>query len=132
MSVCLNGWAGIPDENDPRLRWIIVPGTRKKVLLRKEAAPVFAAILSEINKLLIPLDGGPLDGWEYREARSGAGLSNHSGAVAVDFRYDVLLADNELHWPASKHAIMHKLLDKYTTTTGKRIFGWGGDWKPGR
>ena len=132
MATCLNGWAGIQSETDSRLVRITVPGTGRKITVRREAAPLFAAILADIHKQLIPLSTGPLDSWEYREARSGAGLSNHSGAVAVDFRYDVLLADNELHWPMSKHAIMHKLLDKYTTSRGKRIFGWGGDWSPGR
>jgi hypothetical protein len=128
----LNGWAAIQNENDPRLRWIQVPGTKKKVCVRREAAPLFACFLAEVNKLLIPLDGGPLDGWEYRQARQSNALSNHSSASAVDFRYDYLLADNNLHWPQSKHDIMHKLMDKYVTTSGKRVFGWGGDWTPGR
>jgi len=128
----LNGWAAIQNENDPRLQWIKVPGTNKTVCVRREAAPLFAAILSEINKKLIPLDGGPLDGWEYRQARAANALSNHSSASAVDYRYDVLLADNNLHWPASKHDTMHKLMDKYVTTGGKRVFGWGGDWTPGK
>ena len=128
----LNGWAAIQSESDPQLRSIQVPGTNKRVTVRREAAPLFAAILSEINKKLIPLDGGPLDGWEYRAARQSNALSNHSSGTACDFRYDVLLADNNLHWPAAKHDVMHKLMDKYVTTSGKRVFGWGGDWTPGR
>ena len=112
----LNGWAAIQSESDPQLRSIQVPGTNKRVTVRREAAPLFAAILSEINKKLIPLDGGPLDGWEYRAARQSNALSNHSSGTACDFRYDVLLADNNLHWPAAKHDVMHKLMDKYVTT----------------
>lgn len=129
----LGGWPGIETAADQKARlvWITVPGTKKKVQLRKEVAPVFAAMLAEINKQIIPLDPGPLDGWEYRQARTNAGLSQHAGGVACDFRYDVLKADHGNHLPASKHDAMHKLMDKYVTSTGKRVFGWGGDWTKG-
>ena len=52
-----------------------------------------AAALALVNTHVIALDPGPLDGWEYRQARLSSGLSNHAGGVACDFRYDVLLAD---------------------------------------
>jgi len=131
MSTSLNGWPVIPHSTDPRLLWIVVPGTKKKVCVRKEAAPLFACALAEINKRIIPLDGGPLDGYEYRQARMGGGWSNHSSATACDFRYDRLPADHKIHLTAAKHAEMHKILNMFITTKGKRVFGWGGDWKPG-
>lgn len=128
----LGGWPGIETAQEQKnLVWITVPGTKKKVCLHKDVAPVFAAILSEINKKIIPLDPGPLDGWEFRQARSANGLSQHAGGVACDFRYDVLKADHGNHLPVAKHDAMHKLMDKYVTSTGKRVFGWGGDWKKG-
>ena len=128
----LGGWPGIETAQEQKnLVWITVPGTKKKVCLHKDVAPVFAAILSEINKKIIPLDPGPLDGWEFRQARSANGLSQHAGGVACDFRYDVLKADHGNHLPVAKHDAMHKLMDKYVTSTGKRVFGWGGDWTKG-
>jgi hypothetical protein len=132
MGTSLNGWPGIKDGNDPRLTWIAIPGTHKKVCVRKETAPLFAAIFSEINTQVLALDPGPLDGWEYREARTKSGLSNHASGTAVDFRYDVLKADHERHMTDAQIAAMHKLLNKYVTSKGKRVFGWGGDWKVGK
>jgi hypothetical protein len=132
MATSLNGWPVIPHSTDSRLVTILVPGTKKKVQVRKEAAPLFACALAEINKRIIPLNPGPLDGYEYRMARLSNNWSNHSSATACDFRYDVLLADHGTHLPASKHAEMHKILDMFVTTKGKRVFGWGGDWSPGR
>ena len=132
VETSLNGWTAIQDENDVRLARGTVPGTKKSVLLRKEILPVFLAILSDVNKTVIPLNPGPLDSHEYRSARLSNALSNHASATATDMRYDVWYADNERHCTTAQIAQMHKLLDKYRTTTGKRIFGWGGDWTPGR
>jgi hypothetical protein len=128
----LNGWPSISQANDSRLVNIVVPGTSRSILIRREAAPLVACALAEIHAKLIPLNVGPLDGWSYREARMGGGMSNHSSGTAVDFRYDVLLADRQLHWPKAKHDAMHKILAKYVTSKGKSVFGWGGDWTPGR
>jgi hypothetical protein len=127
----LGGWPGIETAQEQRdhLVWIKVPGTVKKVQLRKEVAPVFAAFLAEVHKKVIDLNKGPLDGWEFRQARTGAGLSQHAGAVASDMRYDVLLADHRRHMTQAQINAMHSLLNKYVTTSGKRVFGWGGDWK---
>lgn len=130
----VGGWPGIETakEQAAHLVWITVPGTKKKVCLRKEVAPVFAAILSEINKKVIALDPGPLDGWEFRNARAANGLSQHAGGVATDMRYDVLKADHQRHMTQTQLNTMHALLNKYTTTSGKRVFGFGGDWQVGK
>lgn len=132
MPNSLNGWPAIAKETDKNLKWGTVPGTNKRVLLHKDALAVTLAILSDINKRVIPLDPGPLDGWEYRDARLGGGLSNHASGSACDFRYDVLLADRQRHMTDKQRRRMHKLLDKYVTSSGKRVFGWGGDWTEGR
>ena len=129
----LGGWPGIKTAKEQSvLVWITIPGTKKKVRLRKEVAPVFAAFLSEVHKHVIDLNKGPLDGWEYREARTRTGLSQHAGAVATDMRYDVLKADHGRHMTQTQINTMHALLNKYTTTSGKRVFGWGGDWQVGK
>jgi len=129
----LGGWPGIETAQEQKvLVWIKVPGTVKKVQLRKEVAPVFAAFLAEVHKKVIDLNKGPLDGWEFRQARTGAGLSQHAGAVASDMRYDVLKADHRRHMTQAQINAMHKLMDKYVTSSGKRVFGWGGDWQVGK
>jgi hypothetical protein len=129
----LGGWPGIETAQEQRdhLVWIKIPGTVKKVQLRKEVAPVFAAFLAEVHKKVINLNKGPLDGWAFRQARTGAGLSQHAGAVASDMRYDVLKSDHRRHMTQAQINAMHSLLNKYVTTSGKRVFGWGGDWKVG-
>ena len=106
MAQSLNGWEGIPSETDPRLKWGTVPGTNKKILLHKDVLPVFLNMLSQVNRLVIPLDPGPLDGWEYRDARTTAKLSNHASGTASDMRYDVLKADRQRHMTAKQTKTM--------------------------
>ncbi len=131
-SVSLNGWPGIPDETDARMTRGTVPGTHKHVLLRKEVMPLFLNLLSRINKEVLPLNPGPLDSWEYRDARLGGGLSNHASGTAIDFRYDVLEADHQIHMTQAQRRQMERILDSYKTADGHRVFGWGGEWTPGR
>jgi hypothetical protein len=127
----LNGWPAITRAGDARMTRATVPGTSKAVTLRKEAAPLFLNLLSRINAEVLPLDRGPLDSWQYRNARLGGGLSNHASGTAIDFRYDVLKADHLTHLSPAQRAKMEHLLDGYKTSDGHRIFGWGGEWKNG-
>ena len=130
----LNGWVGIPLANSPLLATGVVPGTKKSVTTEKHCLPLFLAYLHDWHTHVMPIDVpgalGP-DGWEFRQARTGAGLSNHGSGTAVDVRYDVLKADHKRHMTPAQIINVHTLLDKYTTTSGKRVFGWGGDWKVG-
>jgi hypothetical protein len=128
----LNGWPGIQDWSDPRLTTATVPGTRKSVHLRREVMPVFLNLLARINKEVLPLNPGPLDSYEDRPARQGGGLSNHSSGTAIDFRYDVLLADNRTHMTPAQRRTMQRILDDYKTPDGHRLFGWGGEWTDGQ
>jgi hypothetical protein len=136
--ISMSGWTEVRGAakgglgtRDPRLRLIRIPGTHHDVWLRRECAPVFAAALSLVNLHVIPLDGGPVDGWADRDARTGTGLSNHAPGVAVDFRYDVLKADHKRHMTGAQITAMHSILDHFVTDKGKRVFGWGGDWRVG-
>jgi hypothetical protein len=130
----LNGWPGIPTASSG-LATGTVPGTARKVTTATVALPLFLAYLADWHKTVMPIDGssaylGP-DGWEYRQARTGAGLSNHASGTAVDVRYDVLKADHARHMTAAQIVAVHNLLDKYTDASGRRVFGWGGDWTVG-
>lgn len=129
--VTLNGWPELKS-GDRHLRTGRVPGTTKQVTLRDVFLPLALAVLVDINATVLPLDPGPLDGWEDREARTGAGLSDHASGTAFDFRYDVLKADHRQHLTPAQHAAMHHILAKYVTSKGKRVLGWGGDWAVGK
>jgi hypothetical protein len=134
VTTSLNGWAGI-STSGPALARRVVPGTGRAVTLQVDALPLFLAFLADWHKTVMPIDGKPTylgpDGWEYREARTGAGLSNHASGTAVDVRYDVLKADHQRHMTDAQIAAVHRLLDKYVDKDGRRVFGWGGDWKVG-
>lgn len=134
MTTSLNGWAGIP-ASGPALATRRIPGTTRSVTLQVDALPLFLAYLADWHKTVMPIDGSPAylgpDGWEYRQARTGAGLSNHASGTAVDVRYDVLKADHQRHMTPTQIAAVHRLLDKYVDANGRRVFGWGGDWKIG-
>lgn len=135
MTATLNGWPGVAT-GGPALARRVVPGTTRAVTLQADALPLFLAYLADWHKTVMPIDGsrsylGP-DGWEYREARTGAGLSNHASGTAVDVRYDVLKADHQRHMTPAQITAVHRLLDKYVDDQGRRVFGWGGDWTVGK
>lgn len=131
MVATINGWEGISSASSPLLATGTVPGTSKRLTLRRDVLPLFLAFYADWNRTVLPLDGHPLDGWAYREARTGAGLSNHSSGTAADANYDSLLADHQRHMTPSQIAAVHALLDKYVDSHGRRVFGWGGDWRVG-
>jgi D-alanyl-D-alanine carboxypeptidase/Putative peptidoglycan binding domain len=130
VGISLNGWAAPP----ARLATGTVPGTKKKVTLQADVLPLFLALLADIHKTVVAIDVpgalGP-DGYELRDARASSGISNHGSGTAVDVRYDLMKADRKKHLTDAQTAACHKLLDKYVDANGRRIFGWGGDWKLG-
>ena len=131
MAISLNGWQALPNSSDPRLKWQPIPGTSRKVLVRRMTGPLFGAFCADWHALMparLNLDKGPVDGWEYRDARTTPRLSNHASGTAVDLRYDVLLADQQRHMTDWERGIMEDLLDTYTLEDGRRIFRWGGYW----
>lgn len=136
MATSLNGWTVVePTAASTALARRVVPGTTRAVTLQKDALPLFLAYLADWHKTVMPIDGsrsylGP-DGYEYRMARTGAGWSSHSSGTAVDVRYDVLKADHQRHMTPAQIDAVHKLLDKYVDDSGRRVFGWGGDWTVG-
>jgi hypothetical protein len=109
-----------------------VPGTKKKVTLQADVLPLFLALLADIHKTVVAIDTpgalGP-DGYELRDARMSSGISNHGSGTACDVRYDLMKADRKKHLTDAQTAACHKLLNKYVDSNGRRIFGWGGDWK---
>lgn len=132
MATSLNGWPAIKSANDPRLRAITIPGTKRVVRLRRGVAPVFAAFLADWHKEMpdrLKLNKGPVDSWVYREARYSDGFSNHASGTAVDLRYDVLKPDGKPHMTKEEMEILDRILNRYKTADGHRIFANGEWWK---
>ena len=135
MTISLNGWTALANMSDPRLKWQPIPGTTRKVLVRKLCGPLFGAFCADWNRLMparlkLTSPQTPVDGWEYRDPRltTGIRLSNHASGTAVDLAYNVLKADQKPHMTATERRIMEKILDTYTLEDGRRIFRWGGYW----
>ena len=124
----MNGWP-VLEPGDNRLSTGTVPGTQKQITTRDVVLPLFLAVCSDINQKVIPISGGyGPDGWQVRKAHAANGFSNHSSGSAVDVRYDVFKADHLQDASPAQIVAMHAILDKYVTTGGKRVLGWGGDW----
>ena len=136
MALTLSGWAAIPTRANPALIEVPIPGTGKSIVTTKFLAPLWVSVLLDIHTHIIPISGGyGPDCWVYRPPRLGSSsgrLSNHAGACAVDVRYDVFKADHKRHATAKQIVAAHAILDHYRTSRGKRILGWGGDWKVGK
>jgi hypothetical protein len=131
VAVSLNGWVAIANSSDPRLKWQPIPGTSRKVLVRRVAGPLFGAFCADWNRLMperLKLDKGPVDGWEYRDARTTARLSNHASGSAVDLRYDVLLADGKSHMTAIEKQVLADILAIYVLADGRCVFRSGAYW----
>lgn len=130
MAKSLNGWPVIMTAADPRLRTIKIPGTNRTVRVRRGVAPVFAAFLADWNAEMpkrLKLDKGPVDSWVYRKSRFVNKYSNHASGTAVDLRYDILKPDNQPHMSQTEKKILNRILDRYKTKDGHRIFA-NGEW----
>lgn len=129
----LNGWPVITNRLDPRLITMEIPGTKRKVTLRRAIAPVFIAFLTDWHREMpkrMQLTPGPVDGWNYRKSRFTDGYSNHASGTAVDALYSsVLPADGQKHMTVEEKKILDKILKRYSTSDGHRIFANGEWWK---
>lgn len=83
----INGWKVIADGNSPMLKLFTVPGTTRKLRLRKDVGPYLIAFASEYHKLIAPIDDGTFDDWAWsppRDGRASSKTSDHCGGVAID------------------------------------------------
>lgn len=132
MATSLNKWRVITSRSNPMLRTIQVPGTTRKITLRRAVAPVFAAFLADWHAEMpkrLKLTTGPVEGYNYRTSRFTSGLSNHASGTACDIKYDVLKPDNKRHMTDEEREILKRILDRYVTADGHHIFANGYSWK---
>jgi len=130
MAKTIKGWDVIPKMNDPRLRLFTVPGTKRKMRLRKDVGPYLIAFASEYHKLIQPIDVGTFDDWAWTAPRKGNAstkISDHCGGVAIDLNAtkEGSQSKSNVWWARHplKAAAMRRLLRKY------KLLEWGGDYK---
>jgi hypothetical protein len=132
MATSLNGWKAITPAMAPiALRTITVPGTTRTIRLAKGVAPLFAAFLDDWNRQMparLKLDKGPLDGWNYRQARAADGFSNHASGTACDIRYDILKAGGGHYMTKPEVDTLKSILSKYVTADGQHVLASGAFW----
>ena len=83
----IHGWEAIPSGSDPRLRWFTVPGSKARLLLRRDVGPYLVAFAADYNRTIRPLDGGTPDDWSWspmRTGRASSSISDHCAGVAID------------------------------------------------
>lgn len=126
----INGWPVIAKGTDPILKLFTVPGTKRKLRLRKDVGPYLVAFASEYHKLIAPIDTGTFDDWAWSPVRKGNAstkISDHCGGVAIDLNATKEGSQSKWNkwWTTHpvKYARMRKLLKKY------RLLEWGGDYK---
>ena len=126
----IKGWPVISKGTDPLLKEFNVPGTKRKLRLRKDVGPYLVAFASEYHQQIEPIDEGRLDDWAWapvRKGRASTRVSDHCGGVAIDLNATAegSQSPSNVYW--RKHPVkalrMRALLKKY------RLLEWGGDYK---
>ena len=133
MTESLNGWPGLPD-GDPRIHTAKIPGLGREVTLARACMPLVLHFLAAWHKEMTPrmkLFKGPIDGWEYRNARQASGsLSNHGSGTAVDVLYTTVLpADGQKHMTPAELRILDRILSRYVCADGHRVLANGEWWR---
>ena len=113
---------------DPNLGSFDVAGIGRSIRVAKDAAPALLRFLQgwQSDPVLgggrFDLRQGPLDSYNYRDARAANAVSDHAG-YAVDIRYDILKADNKRHMSDTERDAVRRLI----AASGGAL-GWGGDY----
>lgn len=88
MPTSINGWTVLdaPPWGDPRARRDVVPGVGTQLWVRREAWPLFAALVRDYHAAIAPVHVS--DGYDYRQSRTSGNWSNHASGTAVDINAD--------------------------------------------
>jgi len=124
MPASINGWA-VLNWGDPRLKEIVVPGTKIKLSMRNVTAPLFAALAADYAQTVAPLRPKEVWSHDYRPARASAAWSDHSSGTAVDLNS----AHEGAQGPHGGMATMTSAQIAACVALKKkyRIVIWGGD-----
>lgn len=134
----INGWPLLSGYGDRDLVVIEVPGTKRKLTLHKDVAPLLAHFVSRYDKMIRRIDkpSDIFDDWSYsapRKGRASSVWSDHSSGTAVDInaaREGAQGPRNYKWWTKrskrlrtfgqKRYKIMQKLLANH------EVFMWGG------
>lgn len=130
MAKTIKGWDVIPKMNDPRLKLFTVPGTKRKLRLRKDVGGYLIAFAAEYNRVIAPIDKGTFDDWAWtapRTGRASSKISDHCGGVAIDLNATKEGSQSKSNVWWVNHPVkalrMKRLLRQYN------LLEWGGNYK---
>lgn len=130
MAKTIKGWDVIPKMNDPRLKLFTVPGTKRKLRLRKDVGGYLIAFAAEYNRVIAPIDKGTFDDWSWtapRTGRASSKISDHCGGVAIDLNATKEGSQSKSNVWWVNHPVkalrMKRLLRQYN------LLEWGGNYK---
>lgn len=126
MAKSLNGWTVLL----PTSRLLAtgtVPGTNRRLTLRKACLPLFLALAYDYDAWVREIDIGTVDegGYAYRQSNGSLGWSNHASGSAVDINWSKEGAQritNKVFWSDPQHQKAMETIKKCYQV------GWGGDW----
>lgn len=117
----IHGWPVVARGDSPMLKLFTVPGTKRKLLLRRDVGPYLVAFASEYHQQIEPIDVGTFDDWAWsppRKGRASEKISDHCAGVAIDLNAtgpDGRQGHGLTWWLARpvKYQRLKKLLKKY-------------------
>lgn len=91
----INGWSVIDSQTDARLIRRFIPGSKRMLLVHRDAAPVLLWAASRFDQWVADVDPDPLAVWGYNkrkiridEKNPNAPWSDHASGTAIDLRSD--------------------------------------------
>lgn len=126
----IHGWPVIREWGDPLLAEFTVPGTKRKLRLRKDVGGYLVAFAAEYHAKIRPIDRGTFDDWAWTAPRKGnasSKISDHCGGVAIDLNATAEGSQSKSNtwWKLNpvKALTLRKMLRKY------HLLEWGGDYR---
>lgn len=129
MTLTIHGWEAIPSASDPRLKSFLVPGTVRKLLLRKDIGPYLVAFAAEYSAVIAKIDVGTYDDWAWcppRAGRASATMSDHCAGVAIDL--DATKEGSQGSASLKFWANPVKAMQLRTLRKKYKLLEWGGDY----
>ena len=129
MTTSHNGWPASKNPAEINVKKFKVPGMDRTILVRKEAAPLFLALMQDYDNTVAEIEGGIFDDWSYAfrpirgyENSTTVRLSNHASGTAIDINA-ARFPMNKANMTKKQRAACKKLVEKF------QIISWGGDFK---
>jgi hypothetical protein len=131
VTTSLNGWPVIPKYGDPRLVTLDIPGTKRRLTLARDAAPLLVALAADYHRWVAPLDVGPWDegGYNPRKANGANAWSNHASGSAMDLNWSAEGAQGSARGKAFFATTRARLGIARIKAVYGDVITWGGDWR---